>query len=141
MDHNASGEVCDVAAASRLVEKSGGVMLIESQPGQGTTVNMWLPLDDSASTLLGRLSCRWRVAGALVLLLLDSEPINLILSDLSMGWLDGIALLRHATLRRSKMPAIVLTGFTTNAAEIAVGGAVIGMLSLLHKPVTEQELA
>ena len=68
------------------------------------------------------------------------DPIDLIVSDLSMPGMDGIALLREASQRRPKLPAILLTGFATNAAEIALGGLVSGLFSLLRKPVTEREL-
>ena len=39
------------------------------------------------------------------------------------------------------MPAILLTGFATNAAELAVGGMVSGLFTLLRKPITGQHLA
>jgi CheY-like chemotaxis protein len=75
------------------------------------------------------------------LVLLDAgEPVDLLVSDLSMPGMDGVALLREAARRRPKLPAILLTGFATNAAELAVGGSVSGRFSLLRKPATEQEL-
>ena len=74
--------------------------------------------------------------------LLDSgEPIDLIVSDLSMPGLDGIATIAEAQRRRPGLPAILLTGFASNAAELAVGGAVSGSFSLLRKPVTLTQLA
>ena len=70
------------------------------------------------------------------LALLDAgEPVDLIVSDLSMPGMDGIGLIREAQRRRPELPAILLTGFATNAAEIAVGGAISGAFSLLRKPV------
>jgi hypothetical protein len=39
------------------------------------------------------------------------------------------------------MPAILLTGFATNAAELAVGGVTTGTFSLLRKPVSPMGLA
>jgi PAS domain S-box-containing protein len=166
-----------LAMARGFIEQSGGGMLIESQPGHGTTVNIWLPMADAASMLdepggrAGKdrrgqtrrllvvddellvreiITQQLEAAGHTVvsagdsqeaLALLDGgEPIDLIVSDLSMPGMDGIALVREANRRRPKLPAILLTGFATNAAEIAVGGAVSGLFSLLRKPVTEQEL-
>ncbi len=73
-------------------------------------------------------------------LLDDGEPVDLIVSDLSMPGMDGIAFLREANRRRPNLPAILLTGFATNAAEIAIGDAASGLLSLLRKPATEHEL-
>jgi CheY-like chemotaxis protein len=68
------------------------------------------------------------------------EDADLIVCDLSMPAMDGITLIREAHRRRPKLPAILLTGFATNAAEIAVGGAVSGLFTLLRKPITEQHL-
>jgi PAS domain S-box-containing protein len=68
------------------------------------------------------------------------EEAALLVCDLSMPGMDGITLIREAHRRRPKLPAILLTGFPTNAAEIAVGRAVSGMFSLLRKPVTRQIL-
>lgn len=71
----------------------------------------------------------------------SGEPIDLMIFDLSMPGMDGVALMREANRRLPKLPAILLTGFATNAAEIALSGAMSGMFFLLRKPVTEQELA
>ena len=167
-----------LAMARGFIEQSGGAMLLESQPGQGTTVNIWLPVADAASLSAEPYrrvedKRRDRTARLLVvddeplvreiivqqlqaaghsvisvnapqeaLALLDAgEPIDLLVSDLSMPGMDGIALVQEANRRRPTLPTILLTGFATNAAEIAVGGAVSGLFSLLRKPVTEQELA
>ncbi len=80
-------------------------------------------------------------SGADALSALDAgEDADLIVCDLSMPGMDGITLIREAHRRRPKLPAILLTGFATNAAEIAVGSAVGGRFTLLRKPVTDQHL-
>jgi CheY-like chemotaxis protein len=61
--------------------------------------------------------------------------------DLSMPDMDGVTLIREAQRRRPGLPAILLTGYATNAAEIALGGAVSGAFSLLRKPIHGQHLA
>ncbi|MDO9710878.1 hybrid sensor histidine kinase/response regulator [Paracraurococcus lichenis] len=83
------------------------------------------------------------VAGAAEALALldDGEPLDLLVSDLSMPGMDGLALIREAQRRRPRLPAILLTGFATDAAEIAVGGALSGAFSLLRKPIEGQALA
>ena len=78
-------------------------------------------------------------SGALSLLQ-SGEPIDLLISDLSMPEMNGVALLREVNRLWPRIPAILLTGFATNAVETAVGGAVSGMFSLLRKPVTEDDL-
>ena len=76
------------------------------------------------------------------LALLDAgEEVDLVISDFSMPGMDGVALVGEVQRRRPKLPAILLTGFATNAAEIAVSGAVSGTFSLLRKPIAGQQLA
>ena len=81
-------------------------------------------------------------SGQAALDLLDAgEVADLLISDLSMAGMDGVATIREAQKRRPGLPAILLTGFVTNAAELAVGGALSGTFSLLRKPATGQQLA
>ena len=55
-------------------------------------------------------------------LLSAGEQVDLLISDLSMPGMDGVTLIREAQQRRPGLPAILLTGYATNAAEIAVNG-------------------
>ncbi|WP_207538126.1 hybrid sensor histidine kinase/response regulator [Sabulicella rubraurantiaca] len=80
--------------------------------------------------------------GPSALALLDAgEAVDLLVSDLSMPGMDGVSLVRAAQRRRPRLPAILLTGFATHAAELALGGALSGTFSLLRKPVTAEHLA
>ncbi len=168
-----------LAMARGFVEQSGGAMDIESAPGSGTTVRMWLPVatgiptaasadcavkpaspgdarprvllvDDEelvrAITSEGLAAAGYVVlsacSGEQALERLDAgETVHLIVTDLSMPGLDGLALIREAQRRRPGLPAILLTGFATDMAEIAVGGALNGSFSLLRKPVEARVLA
>jgi PAS domain S-box-containing protein len=76
-------------------------------------------------------------AAAAIALLDDNQDVDILVSDLSMPDMDGVTLIREAQRRRPGLPAILLTGFATNAAEIAVGGA----FSLVRKPVKGEHLA
>jgi PAS domain S-box-containing protein len=67
--------------------------------------------------------------------------VDLLVSDLSMPEMDGVTLIKEAQRLRPGLPAILLTGFATNAAELAVGGALSGAFSLLRKPVQGAHLA
>ena len=160
-----------LAMARGFAEQSGGALAIESEPGSGTTVRLWLPLaaasaDDSpaAGNAPATSDGRHRI------LLVDDEPLvreitaeqleaagfaviplgggiealarlqageaaDLLLSDLSMSGMDGLTLIRHAQALRPALPAILLTGYATEAAELAVGGALSGSFTLLRKPV------
>ena len=55
--------------------------------------------------------------------------------------MDGVALVREAQRRRPGLPAILLTGFVTSLAEIAVSEAVANLFTLLRKPVEGKLLA
>ena len=80
--------------------------------------------------------------GPAALALLDAgERVDLVVADLSMPGMDGVAFVRHAQHRRPNLPAILLTGFANAAAELAVGGAVSGTFTLLRKPVEAALLA
>ncbi|MGA9866147.1 MAG: hypothetical protein WBQ75_06855 [Acetobacteraceae bacterium] len=52
-----------------------------------------------------------------------------------------MTLIREVHRRRPKLPAILLTGFATNAAEVALSGALSGAFSLLRKPIDGMHLA
>jgi DNA-binding response OmpR family regulator len=54
--------------------------------------------------------------------------------------MDGLAVIREAQKRRRHLPAILLTGFATHAAELAVSGVLSGSFSLLRKPVTVRHI-
>ena len=73
--------------------------------------------------------------------LASDEKVDLLVSDLSMPGMDGLALIRNAQRRRPGLPAILLTGYATDAAELALGGALSGTFSLLRKPVDAKVLA
>jgi len=78
--------------------------------------------------------------------LASGEQVDLLISDLSMPGLDGLALIRAAQERRKqekrgRLPAILLTGYAGDAATLALGDAASGAICLLRKPVTGCELA
>jgi len=79
--------------------------------------------------------------GAEALALIESgEPLDALVTDLTMPGMSGLALIREAQDRRPNLPAILLTGYATDAAQFLVGGAVAGRFSLLRKPVLATEL-
>ncbi|MBV1796509.1 ATP-binding protein [Siccirubricoccus sp. G192] len=171
-----------LAMARSFAKGSGGALAIASEPGQGTTVSLWLPVTDrepshhpspaSADWMpppagqgrrprvllvddepvvrevlaaqLGEMG--YEVAeggdGAAALDLLDrGAPFDILVSDLAMPGMDGVALIRAAQGRRPGLPAILVTGYAGDAAALAVGAAVDGTFALLREPVTAQQLA
>lgn len=69
------------------------------------------------------------------------ENVDLLVSDLSIPGMDGLALIREGQRRRPGLPAILLTGFATDAAPLAMGGALSGTFSLLRKPTDARALS
>ncbi|WP_376087556.1 ATP-binding protein [Roseomonas sp. CCTCC AB2023176] len=78
---------------------------------------------------------------AAMALLATGEVVDAMVTDLAMPGMDGLALIRDARRLQEDLPVVLLTGFVTNAAELAVGGAVTGAYSLLRKPVTSDQIA
>jgi PAS domain S-box-containing protein len=170
-----------LAMARGFAEQSGGGLHIESAPGAGTTVLLWLPAagtslpadapraaagegggphpDRRARVLLvdddavvreivaeGLRAAGYEVAAAAgaaeALALLDAGgAVDALVSDLSMPEVDGLALVEAVQRRRPGLPAILLTGFATDAADLAMRGAVSGAFSLLRKPIEAATLA
>jgi CheY-like chemotaxis protein len=75
--------------------------------------------------------------GSEALALLDREAPDVLVCDLSMPGMDGLDLFREARRRRPQLPAILLTGYVTNATEMATSEE----FSLMRKPVDIQALA
>jgi signal transduction histidine kinase len=80
--------------------------------------------------------------GAEALALLDAnQKADLIVTDLSMPGMDGVALIREAQRRRPQLPAILLTGFATDGATTVIGREISGRFTLLQKPISGKALA
>lgn len=161
--------------AKGFAEQSGGALAIDSAPGRGTTVTLWLPVADELQqaaqvqpwlapvvglarrvlvvddedlvreTLVVTLEDAGFVvlaagSGAEALALLEAkEPVDALVSDMSMPGMDGLALIRQVHALRPGLPAILLTGFAGEARELATGAA-SRPFSLLRKPVTVAQL-
>lgn len=68
------------------------------------------------------------------------EAVDLLVTDLSMPGMDGIALIRAARRLRPRLPAIMMTGFATGDAELAFADPADGAFALLRKPVPALDL-
>lgn len=80
--------------------------------------------------------------GSEALSLLDAgENVDLMISDLSMPGLDGLALLREARRRRPGLPAVILTGCATDAAALSRSEKIDAPFSILHKPIEGKQLS
>ena len=70
-----------------------------------------------------------------------AEPFDILVTDLAMPGLDGVALIREVQRRQPRLPAILVTGYAGEAASLAVGNALGGTFTLLRKPVSGLDLA
>jgi DNA-binding NtrC family response regulator len=76
--------------------------------------------------------------GSEALALLDAgEEIDLLVTDFSMPNMDGLALIEKAHGRRRALPAILLTGYATDAVGMGNSGA----FTTLRKPIRAKALA
>ncbi|MBY0337580.1 MAG: PAS domain-containing protein [Acetobacteraceae bacterium] len=65
------------------------------------------------------------------------DEAEVLVTDLSMPGTDGLGLIREAQGRRPDLPAILLTGFATDTAELAPSASLL----LIRKPVPAAQLA
>ncbi|MCB4821275.1 ATP-binding protein [Roseicella aerolata] len=161
-----------LAMARGFAEQSGGGMLVESAPGRGTTVTLWLPqagpedcaaaapapppgllcglavllVDDerpvreTVAAELRDLGCRVTAVEsgeAAIPLLRGPAPIDVLVTDLSMPGMSGLALIDHARLHRRGLPAVLLTGFAGDVEDEAAERD----FALLRKPVSGGQMA
>jgi signal transduction histidine kinase/CheY-like chemotaxis protein len=74
-------------------------------------------------------------------ILASGAPVDVLVTDLSMPGIDGLAVIRNARRHRPDLPAMLLTGYAGHGAQLAVGGQLSGAFTLVRKPVTATQLA
>ncbi len=80
--------------------------------------------------------------GAAALGLLAAEEIDVLVSDLAMPGMDGLALIREARRHCPGLPAVLLTGHAGDPATLVASGSLPeGRFTLLRKPVPAEHLA
>jgi CheY-like chemotaxis protein/two-component sensor histidine kinase len=80
--------------------------------------------------------------GAAALALLEAgEAVELIVTDLTMPGIDGVALIQAAQLGNQRLPAILLTGYAGDTANLTLGQRISGPVILLRKPISGAQLA
>jgi len=73
-------------------------------------------------------------------LIAGGEGVDVLVTDLSMPGMNGLAVIRDAQEQRPGLPAILLTGYAGDGAVLAAGGSVSGAFLLLRKPIPIQDL-
>jgi signal transduction histidine kinase len=80
--------------------------------------------------------------GAAALALLEgADGIDILVSDLAMPGLDGVALIREVQRRRPDLPSVLITGYAGDAAALVTGQGFPGTFMLVRKPVSGAGLA
>jgi CheY-like chemotaxis protein len=158
-----------LSMADGFAAQAGGAMHIASVKGHGTTVTLWMPCAAEAKGVAREApAARGRAlivedqpmmrrylaeclrhegyevqqaedAGQALALLEAGEPCDVLVTDLAMPGMDGIALIHAARTRRPGLGAVLLTG-TGRLADVAPLAA-RGGFALLRKPVSPAELA
>jgi PAS domain S-box-containing protein len=180
-----AGTGLGLAMARGFAEQSGGALHVESAPGRGTTVSLWLPqappagqrpqarpagadgaaapadgTEAQASVLLvddephirevleaGLKEQGFRVeavedARTALALLRSGRAMDLLITDLAMPGLDGLALIRAARSIRPGLPTLLVTGHAGDAAAAPLAAAAgQGPFALLRKPVAPEDIA
>ena len=94
-----------------------------------------LSLEDSGYAVLSADS-----GAAALSLLASTRRVDILVSDLTMPEMDGLALIRAVQAQRPNLPAVLLTGYAGDGAALAMDGAISGTFSLLRKPVSGTQL-
>ena len=99
------------------------------------------PLCETLEAGLARrdLAVAWRTSATEALALLDQSDFDVIVTDLQMSQLDGIAFCERVLARRPDIPIIVLTAFGSFDAAVAAIRA--GAYDFISKPVQLDVLA
>jgi CheY-like chemotaxis protein len=66
-----------------------------------------------------------------------AQRLDLLVTDLAMPGIDGLAVIRGVQGRFPGLPSVLLTGYAADEAAIAMSSAATGSFSLLRKPVSE----
>jgi two-component system cell cycle response regulator CpdR len=82
--------------------------------------------------------CTAASGAELVVLLAEHGPFDLIVTDVDMPWMEGLAVIRTARASEIQAPVLVITGLSRPDLEASV--ARLGNASLLRKPIGISDL-
>jgi two-component system cell cycle response regulator CtrA len=74
----------------------------------------------------------------LVVLLAEQGPFDLIVTDVDMPWMEGVAVVRSARAAEIQTPVLVMTGLTRPDLQASVGR--LGNAKLVRKPIGVSDL-
>jgi two-component system response regulator HydG len=83
-------------------------------------------------------ACQYRTAADEALALLESEPFDVVVTDLNMRTMNGLELCARVVANRPDLPVVVVTAF--GSLETAVGAIRAGAYDFVTKPVELEAL-
>jgi len=87
----------------------------------------------------GGFDCRFRTAADEALALMETEPFDVVVTDLNMRAMNGLELCARIVANRPDVPVVVITAF--GSLETAVGAIRAGAYDFITKPVDVEALA
>ena len=164
-----------LATAYGIIRQSGGVVLVESAPGQGTTVEIYLPAElDAEEEPVPAASLVESARGTETVLVVDDQEavrkmvrrvlerqgyavieaesgiqaleivgedtrrVDLLLTDLAMPEMSGVALAVHVRMLRSGLRVLYMSGYTSDPAVDAYLRA--SLARFIQRPFTTRAL-
>ena len=82
--------------------------------------------------------CKASSGAELIVLLAEQGPFDLIVTDVDMPWMDGLAVVRAARASDVQAPVLIITGFSRPDLHATV--ARMGNAKLLRKPIEMSDL-
>ena len=118
----------------RAPRRRGRVMLVEDDPSVRATLAE--QLQDAGFRVLAAAD-----GAAALTLLMGGAEVAMLVTDLTMPGMDGVALIRAAQRMRPGLPAILLTGHAGAGTALDAAEGLDGPVSLVQKPVSALQLA
>jgi excisionase family DNA binding protein len=120
------------ATGDRLQERRARVLVVDDEASIRDTLAEYLRISDYA------LDVDTAADGRAALERMRTTPYDLLITDLKMPGMDGLALVREAKRYRADLPFIVITGYSTEAT--AIDAANLGNLAgYLTKPIKPRQ--
>ena len=162
---DAGGTGLGLATVFEIVHRSGGFLAVDSKAGEGTRIEIHWPRRPAPSELpvpppglallveddplVSRVAERmlrragWRLAvadsaeAAIALLEAEEASYDLLISDIELPGMDGVALAKYVRSRRPALPIVMTSGYpeTRTTADWADDG-----IAFLSKPYRQNEL-
>jgi CheY-like chemotaxis protein len=109
--------------------KEAAILIVEDEPVLREIIGAWFERIAAKVVTAGN--------GAQALEALAANPVDLVISDIRMPVMDGIALLKELRARGKKPPVILLSGFSDIDTRQAYD---LGTYAFLSKPMERQDL-